>query len=185
MKTLLTLCSILLLVSFGAEAQIPDKETQIKAALLAAPAQLRADCAVLGYDQNGKLVMLKEGTNNMICLGDNPNKPGFDVACYHKDLDPFMARGRALAAQGKNPKEIFDIREKEVKSGELKMPSAPTTLYVFSGKTEQEAAYRWVVYIPYATSASTGLSTTPLAGGAPWLMDAGTHRAHIMLNPTH
>lgn len=185
MKTLLTLCSILLLISFRAEAQIPDKETQIKAALLAAPAQLRADCAVLGYDQSGKLVMLKEGKNNMICLGDNPNKPGFDVACYHKDLDPFMARGRALAAQGKNPKEIFDIREKEVKSGELKMPSAPTTLYVFSGKTEQEAKYRWVVYIPFATSESTGLSTTPLAGGAPWLMDPGTHRAHIMLNPTH
>ena len=185
MKTLLILCTALTFISFAAEAQIPDKETQIKAALLAAPAHLRADCSVLGYDQSGKLVTLKEGKNNLICLGDNPNKAGFDVACYHKDLADFMARGRALAAEGKKPKEIFDIREKEAKSGALKMPSSPTTLYVFSGKTEQEATYRWVVYVPFATAESTGLSTTPLAGGAPWLMDPGTHRAHIMLNPTH
>jgi hypothetical protein len=167
---------------FSVKAQIPDKETQIKAALLAAPAEERAKCTVYGYDQNGNLVTLKTGTNNLICLGDNPKKAGFDVACYHKDLDMFMARGRALAAQGKTSAEIFKIREQEVKSGELKMPKNPTTLYVFSGKSEQEASYRWVIYIPYATAESTGLPTRPMPAG-PWLMDAGTHRAHIMLTP--
>lgn len=184
MKISLLLFSALLYVSSGAVAQIPDTETQIRAALLAAPKEERANCTVYGYDQNGKLVTLKTGTNNLICLGDNPNKPGFDVACYHKDLDMFMARGRALAAQGKTPAEIFQIREKEVKSGELKMPDGPTTLYVFSGKTQQEASYRWVIYIPYATAASTGLPVRPMPDGAPWLMDQGTHRAHIMLTPT-
>ena len=183
MKILLVLFTILVCMSSGVEAQIPDKETQIKAALLAAPEEDRAKCAVYGYDQNGSLVTLKIGSNNLICLGDNPKKAGFDVACYHKDLDMFMARGRALAAQGKTPAEIFQIREKEAKSGELKMPENPTTLYVFSGKTEQEASYRWVIYIPFATAESTGLPTKPKAGGAPWIMDPGTHRAHIMLTP--
>lgn len=186
MKTLLlALCIALAFLSFDTLAQIPPKDTQIKSALLAAPEHLRAECTVLGYDQSGNLVVLKEGTNNLICLADNPKRAGFDVACYHKDLNPFMARGRALVAQGKTTKEIFNLREKEAKSGALKMPTHPSTLYVFAGKNEQEATYRWVVYVPYATAESTGLSTAPLPGGAPWLMDAGTHRAHIMLTPTH
>jgi hypothetical protein len=43
---------------------------------------------------------------------------------------------------------------------------------------------RYVIYIPFATSESTGLPLKPEIPGGPWLMDAGTHRAHIMLNPT-
>jgi hypothetical protein len=38
-----------------------------------------------------------------------------------------------------------------------------------------------VVYVPYATPESTGLSTTP--GTAPWLMYPGTPGAHIMISP--
>jgi len=40
-----------------------------------------------------------------------------------------------------------------------------------------------VVYIPWATAASTGLPIKPEAPGMPWIMDPGTHRAHIMINP--
>jgi hypothetical protein len=42
---------------------------------------------------------------------------------------------------------------------------------------------RYVIYIPYATPESTGIPLTPLADGAPWMMNPGTHRAHIMINP--
>jgi hypothetical protein len=42
---------------------------------------------------------------------------------------------------------------------------------------------RFVFYIPYATAESTGLPTSPVVVGAPWIMDPGTHRAHIMINP--
>jgi len=40
-----------------------------------------------------------------------------------------------------------------------------------------------VVYIPWATAASTGLPIKPAAPGMPWIMDPGTHRAHIMITP--
>jgi hypothetical protein len=43
--------------------------------------------------------------------------------------------------------------------------------------------YRYVVYIPWATAASTGLPIKPEAPGMPWIMDPGTHRAHIMIDP--
>ena len=42
---------------------------------------------------------------------------------------------------------------------------------------------RYVIYIPYATAASTGLPEKPSAPGMPWIMNAGKYTAHIMINP--
>jgi len=174
------------------EAQIPNKEGQIAAAVQAAPENKRAEATVLGYDENGKLVRIREGKNELICLADNPNDDGFNVACYHKDLEPFMSRGRALREEGKTREEIFDIREKEAKDGTLKMPENPTTLHVLSGSEGKydaesdkviKADYRYVVYIPFATPESTGLPIRPMVPGGPWIMDPGTHKAHIMITP--
>jgi hypothetical protein len=39
-----------------------------------------------------------------------------------------------------------------------------------------------VVYIPYATSLTTGLSDKRQENG-PWIMNAGTPKAHIMFTP--
>ena len=129
----------------------------------------------------------------MICIADNPESPGFSVACYPKDLEPFMERGRVLKNEGKSFKQIFDQREGEVKNEQLKMPADGTTLFVFYANDEssfnpetgevQNGNFRYVVYIPYATPESTGLPLSPEAPGMPWLMDPGTHRAHIMINP--
>lgn len=169
-------------------ADTSSPEWQLKTAVLAAPTAERAAATVLGYDAAGKVVTLRQGTNNFVCLADNPKQKGFSVACYHKQLDPFMARGRALAAEGKNATEIFKIREAEVKSGKLPMPDK-SILNVTSGKVDEatgevsELYTRYVIYIPYATVESTGIPLAPLADGAPWIMDAGTHRAHIMINP--
>ncbi|MDF9798200.1 hypothetical protein OKW21_003463 [Catalinimonas alkaloidigena] len=182
----------LLIFSCSSNAQdIPNKDEQIQAAVIAAPEDKRAEATVLGFDAEGKLVTLREGSNNMICLGDDPNSAGFNAACYHKDLEPFMARGRALKAEGKSPQEIFDIREEEAKSGQLAMPENPSTLHVLSGKegkynaeseSVENANYRYVVYIPFATAESTGLPESPVVPGGPWIMDPGTHRAHIMIS---
>ena len=178
--------------STNANKTIPSKDIQIKSALMAAPTEKREGCAVMGYDTGGKLVMLRDGTNELICLADDPNAAGFSVACYAKDLEPFMKRGRDLRSQGMKHKEVFDQREKDVKEGKLSMPKQPTALYVFSAKDEdydrktgevKNGYLRSVVYIPYATSASTGLPEKPAADGMPWLMDPGTHGAHIMINP--
>lgn len=173
-------------LAFAADA--PPAEWQIKTAVLAAPSADRAGATVLGYDAAGKLVTLRAGTNHFICLADDPKQKGFSVACYHKDLEPFMARGRELTAQGKTANEIFQIREAEVKSRKLPLPDR-SILNVTTGKLQEatgeitELYTRYVIYIPYATVESTGIPLTPLADGAPWIMNPGTHRAHIMINP--
>lgn len=172
--------------------EIPNKEEQIAGALMAVPEESREGATVLGYDTEGNVLTLKQGTNDMICLADNPNKPGFNAAAYHKDLEPFMKRGRELAAEGKGYQEKFEIRGQEVEAGTLKMPTQATTLHILAGsdgkynsetKTVEGANYRYVVYIPFATPESTGLPTKPVVPGGPWIMDPGTYRAHIMITP--
>jgi hypothetical protein len=173
----------------AAPAAAPTADQQIAAAVLAAPEERRADATVLGYDGSGALVTLRKGTGDLICLADDPKDADFDVACYQKDLEPFMARGRELRAKGVADKERNQMRWKEVDDGKLAMPREARTLYILTGTaydaatgTITKAYRRYVVYIPYATAQSTGLSTMPVPGG-PWLMFAGTAGAHIMINP--
>jgi hypothetical protein len=184
---------ILLGCTSGSKAQnIPSKESQIKTAVLAAPEDKREGAKVYGYDAKGEFVTLREGSNEMICIADDPNNKGFSVSCYHQDLDAFMERGRELKKEGKSFQEIFDMREEEVKSGKLEMPNDGATLYVLTADEENyrpesgevdKTYLRYVVYIPWATQESTGLPLSAEAPGMPWIMDPGTHRAHIMINP--
>jgi hypothetical protein len=170
---------------------IDTDEALIATALMAAPEESRSNCKVIGYNMAGEFVTLREGDNEFIVLADNPNKAGFNAACYHKDLDPFMKRGRTLRAEGKNTKEIFDIRKAEMKSGKLKITSGATLHIYYGAKTlydpetskVEDARIRYVVYMPWATSASTGLPKAPMAPNHPWIMHPGTHRAHIMISP--
>lgn len=169
---------------------VPAAEDQIKAAVLGAPAELRDGAMVYGYNAKFELTVLRKGTNSLVCLGDDPRQAGINVSAYHMDLEPFMARGRVLKTEGKTFQEIFDMREAEVKAGKLKMPTNPSTLYVFTADefdpatgTIKNGYLRYVIYIPYATSESTGLPLKPSFPGQPWIMDPGTHRAHIMISP--
>ncbi|MEO8712804.1 MAG: hypothetical protein ABI405_11805 [Parafilimonas sp.] len=171
---------------------VPDADMQIKLALLAAPPEKRDSCTVYGYDAGNQLVIIKKGTNELICLADNPADSSFSVACYNKDLDPFMQRGRELRKQGINGQQLFDERGKEVKEGTLKMPESPSALYVYSADAKdvnratgevKNGYLRYVIYIPFATVASTGLPTKPSAPGMPWIMSPGTYGAHVMINP--
>lgn len=191
MKTILALLLVAGTgVCFG--QSIPASDMQIKIAVLAAPREQRENATVMGYAENGVLVVLRKGSNGLICLADDPAQKGVSVSCYHQDLEPFMARGRELKKEGKSFKEIFDLREEEVKAGKLKMPAQPATLYVYTGSEDkyntetgdfEDGYLRYVVYIPYATSESTGLPLKPDFAGQPWIMDPGTHRAHIMISP--
>jgi len=175
--------------SLAAAADVPSAQVQIAGAVLAAPEEMREGAAVLGFDAQGARVQLREGKNELICLATDPAKTAFSVACYHKDLEPFMARGRELLAEKVTGPKRNEIRFKEVEEGKLPMPKQPRTLYVLTGTSfdsatgkVQDAYLRWVIYVPFATPESTGLSTKA-SDSAPWLMFPGTAGAHIMINP--
>lgn len=171
----------------------PPAEHQIAAAVLAAPEELRAEATVLGRVAGAEgLVELRGGTGELVCLADDPTDDRFHVACYHRDLEPFMARGRELRAEGVERKEIQETREAEIRAGTLPFPEGPRALYNLRGpagafdpstSTAEGASPVWVVYTPYATAQSTGLSTTPPWPGGPWIMNPGEPWAHVMIVP--
>ena len=177
----------------AASAQtIPSADVQIKTAVLAAAEESREKAMVYGYSPKGEFIVLRNGENELVCLADDPAQPGLNVSCYHKSLEPFMIRGRELKKEGKSFDDIFTIREAEVKSGKLKMNEQPANLMVYSAPVDKYNAEtgevkdgysRSVVYIPFATAESTGLPAKPTTAGMPWIMNPGTHRAHIMIDP--
>jgi len=170
---------------------IDTDEALVATALMAAPEESRSGCKVIGYNMAGEFVTFKEGDNEFIVLVDNHDQVGFNAACYHKDLEPFMARGRALKAEGKTSQEIFDIREKEMKAGELEITRGSTLHIYYGAKTLYDpetskvdgAQLCYAVYMIWATAESTGLPAAPVASNHPWIMNPGTHRAHIMISP--
>ena len=170
--------------------EVPQVDLQIAGAVQAAPAERRDGARILGYGSDGRLKTVRQGTNDLVCLADDPKKEGFHVACYHRDLEPYMARGRELRAQGVHGEANRKTRWREVDEGQLALPREPKTVYVLSGRAFDptqhavtEGYLRWVIYLPYATPESTGLSLSPAENG-PWLMLPGTAGAHIMINPS-
>jgi hypothetical protein len=185
--------SVLLVLPLAARSQtasVPTTAVQLSSAVLPLPAEFRGDATVLGYKEGTVgLTTLREGKGAFTCLASDPAGKQFHVACYHKSMEPFMARGRALRASGVKGDLVDSARFKEVRSGKLKMNNTPAALYTLTGGTfdamsgtVQGARPLFVVYMPGSTPATTGLSATP-AEGTPWIMYPGTPKAHIMFIP--
>ena len=179
-----------LTAAFGtAEAQTKSADQQIAEAVSPLPEGLRAGAVVRAFAA-GELVTVRDGSNEMTCLADDPTREGFHAACYHRDLEPFMARGRELRAEGMTGPEIDSIRLAEIEAGTLEMPSQPTALYSLSSDREMwdaaagmpaDASGLYVIYLPYATAESSGISVQP-ARDRPWLMYPGKPWAHVMIS---
>ena len=63
------------------QTTIPDREIQIASAVMATSEEERSEATVFGYNSHGDLVLLREGSNNTICLSDEPKREGFQGVC--------------------------------------------------------------------------------------------------------
>lgn len=170
---------------------LPTVDQQIAASVLALPKDLRPSATVMGYRTRDKLEVIRPGNNGMICLALFAVQKSFHVACYQKGMEPFMARGRELRAQGVKGEEVDSVRFREVKKGKIKMPAQAVLYQLYGDSTAWNPAtgaltgvsQLLVLYMPGATAQSTGLSTVPSKDG-PWIMFPGTPKAHLMLQGT-
>lgn len=175
----------------AAEGALPE-DLLVKIAVQALPEVFRSDATVLGTSPDGgPLPELRRGEGVYVCLAPDPGAEMLRSACYHRSLEPFMARGRELSAEGYEEAERIQKRNEEVEAGLIPMPDGPASLFQIAAPREavdretgemREARGLVVVYVPGATAESTGLPDRPVPG-LPWLMDAGTPRAHIMFTP--
>jgi hypothetical protein len=182
---------LLILTPFTASlSQTQPAAWQIATAISPLPENLRAGAKVLGYDASGKLVTLRPGTNEMVCLADDPSGKLFHVACYHRSLEPFMARGRELHALKKSKESIDSTRARDIKLGRYSIPQKTVIYQYFVPRDSVNMAagvidgaqYLYVVYVPYSSYKTTGISEAPVEGG-PWVMNPGKPWAHLMIQP--
>lgn len=159
----------------------------VESAILAAPLTLREGAEVRAWTADDRLVVLRPGSNGIICLADRPGDGRFAAACYHEGLEPFMERGRELSRQGLEGMERNQRRWAEIEAGTLPMPAAGMVYNLGFASEDFDPASTdpatggrlHAIYMAGATAESTGLPATP--GDGPWLMFPGTPSAHVMI----
>ncbi len=193
MARVFTVVGMLAVTTASVSAQsvsYPSAARQIAAAVSPLPEQQQAAARVLGHNAQGKLVVLRQGSNDFTCIADDGVSKQYHVACYHKSLEPFMAQGRVLHALNKSREAIDSVRGTDIKAGKYSMPAKPAALYQYYASRDsvvasgnvKGASYLFVVYTPYATAKTTGITENPIDGG-PWIMYPGKPWAHLMIAP--
>jgi len=155
---------------------------------------------VVGYASDMSLVMLRKGSNGMVCTATRPGDGEFDVRCYQESFMPVVRRSRELHAQGVEPDEIYRIIDAELKAKKLAIPDHPTAGYRMLGaisayhadsNTVGSEIKSWQsVHFPYKTAAEIGLPEEgQVANTMPYVMASGTFWSHVMIEhdevPSH
>ncbi len=170
----------------NANAQAKPIAKQIAEAVFALPEADRDGAMVWGWQgEADTMEVIREGTNDFVCLADKPGDQRFSTSCYEKRLEPFMARGRKLRADGMGTGEVRRIRRSEIEAGILVLPDSSRLtslrgrINAATGGPDSVSVLR-VIYLPNATAESTGMPASA-PRGEPFLMEAGTYRAHLMI----
>jgi hypothetical protein len=150
----------------------------IDEALLPLPSSLQDRATVVLDAEPGKRAVLREGSNGLMCRA-NTSSSSFSVYCYPRAMDAFWTRLEQLTLEGKSSSQIRDLLSADAASGKLKT-LAGVTVYRMRGESAESSLPLTAVFLPYATSESTGL-LSERSYYRPWLMWAGTAFAHVMI----
>jgi hypothetical protein len=171
----------------GAPAPPPPLEpgasqADVDRAVLAAPAQLRAQATVIKWNPaDWTYATLRKGTNTIVCF-DKSGLPGqlpFSIECT-------MMGNMARAAQNMKFETIADRPARQAaidaaeKDGTRAKPEFGSVWYHLMGQAQDSARTHFTVAVPGATTASMGLPDSGRGGGV-WIMNAGTSTAHLMI----
>lgn len=174
---------VILVLAFALASVLPrtvlaDDAELAEVAVLALPLPLRADASVVRF-VDGEQQFLKRGTNGLICRADDPGRAGIDVWCYPTSHDAYARRWFELAATGLEPAAVDERIVAEIEDGSLEWPAYAVN-YNLRGSSMETATLNTVVFLPYARGTEAGM--TELAQhDRPWLMNAGTPFAHVMI----
>jgi hypothetical protein len=178
MKRIVSIVVGVLAVSTSLVAQTPS---EIEIAVLAAPANLRADATVIKWKPDFTYDTLRKGGNRLVCF-DSSSLPGqqpFSVECSSiANLDR-ITQNLKFESEPDLTKRRAAIAAAE-KDGTRAKPEFGSVWYALRGKDRESARAHTTVAVPGATAQSLGLPDNPKQGGV-WVMDAGTSAAHLMI----
>jgi hypothetical protein len=156
-------------------------QADVDKALLAAPAQLRAQATVIKWKSDWTYDTLRKGTNQLVCF-DKSGLPGqlpFSTECTHLGNMPRAAQNMRFESEPDRAKRqaALDAAEKD---GTRAKPEFGSVWYHFMGPDQATARTHMTVALPGATQASIGLPENG-RGGTAWIMNPGTSTAHLMI----
>ena len=179
----------LLLLCGSASGQSRDQA--IAAAVLPLPAALRGGAGVVRVDAAGLPEPLREGTNGMVCIADQPGDARFDVRCYRESFIHVVYRAFQLGANVASPKVGAEIA-----AGTLKLSNEPTAGFRCLGPASShdpetnaltgEGRCWESVHFPFRTAREVGfpdMSEVPedQRRTVPYVMASGTYWSHVMI----
>jgi hypothetical protein len=180
MKRIAPLLLVVLAVSMSASAQAPA-DSAIETALLALPANLRADATVIKWKSDFTYDTLKTGTNGLVCYDQSgfPLQQPFSIECTAMANLERAAQNLKAEALGDRAKSQAMLADME-KAGTRAKPVYGSVWYHFAGADRERARMHMTVALPGATAQSTGLPDSRRVDGV-WIMNAGTSTAHLMV----
>ena len=183
--------ALLLLASLMTQQASQDQDRAITSAVVPLPDALRSNATVVRLDDSGQPVVLRKGTNGMVCITDKPADDQFDVRCYHDSFIPVVYRAFQLGYSVDGPKV-----QEEIKAGKLQVPNQPTAGYRCLGpaagyspatNTVSADIECWQsIHFPFRTAREIGLpdeAEVPdsLQRSVPYVMASGSYWSHVMI----
>lgn len=171
-----------------ASAQVSTRDQLAVIARLLPPAAAESAELILPLPTGD--VVGREGSGDWICRGDSAGDDQLSLNCYTRSMAAVLDRQRQLQGQGMESDAVREQIDREARSGQLSLPQAGAEIYASGplspdgGLPETLSVYH-LVYVPFATSESIGVSDLePDDPAVPFLHHAGTHEAHVMWSET-
>jgi hypothetical protein len=154
---------------------------EIDTALLAAPANMRAEATVIKFKPDFTYDTLRKGTNRLVCFDKSgfPGQQPFSIECSSiANMDRIVQNMKFESETDRTKRQAaLDAAEKD---GSRVKPEFGSVWYHLMGKDKETARAHTTIAVPMATAQTMGLPDNPKQGGI-WIMNAGTSTAHLMI----
>ena len=181
MKKAILFALMVAAVPFAADAQSMNDE-MIARALLAAPANLMEEASVITFDSNGRIEVVREGSNGLMCW-DSSNEPGrqgnWTSQCTSELNRDRVEQNHQFSHRAGTPEEIQALFDEAELDGSRLVAAYGTMYYHWRGDAETGGSHTNIA-VPFATEASSGIPETR-RNDAMWIMGGGSSGAHLMI----
>ena len=168
-----TVAAVLFAASSAAGLADESSASKMARAISAGPPSVTSHATIEFLADNGKITVLRKGTNGWTCAVGTKGEVGTDPFCADA---PAMQWGNDWMMHKPHPTNARPGLMYMLSGGRDWSPSDP---WATKGHPFSEPPH-WMLMYPFGATAS-GLPTSPKMTGT-WIMWAGTPYAHLMIN---
>jgi len=179
-----------------AQPKAPSQAAEIRFAVLPLPEGLRDGATVMGMDSTHRPVVLRQGSNDMVCMRVVPGEAPWDARCYEATIARLIFRAGELVMSGLTIDSVGPRIEAETRAGTLALPKQPAAAFralgpadaynPSTGAVTRQMQIWHALHMPFATAEAMGFpdeSTVSIEERArtPYVVASGTWWSHVMI----